>query len=44
MKKIILFQIAFLIIISIFQSKVYAKYEIEESYIIAKIQINKEEI
>ena len=43
MKKIILLGIVFLISISIFQNKVFAKYNIEKSYVVAKIQIDKEE-
>ena len=42
MKKIILFGFLFLIIISIFQYNVFAKYDIEKSYIVAKIQIENE--
>ena len=43
MKKVILLGIVFLVSISIFQNKVFAKYDIEESYLVAKIQIDKEE-
>lgn len=43
MKKVILFEIAFFISILIFQTTAFAKYDIEKSYIVGKIQINKED-